>query len=94
MDQSHDEHVREPIRSPWVWVVMSLIVLAGTPLYLPAGVVEPLVFGIPYWMVVSVFFTLAFAAFTSWLCLGRWNLVEQREEAAAEAGDGGMSWEI
>lgn len=92
--------VREPIRSPWVWVTMAVIILGGTPFYLPTGSVTPLVAGVPYWMVISVAFTLAFAAFTSWLCLRWWNLVEDEEEhgrtadAAAAPGDrGGVSWE-
>lgn len=75
--------LREPVRSPWVWVTMVLIILGGVPLYLPAGAIEPLVLGIPYWMALSVLFTLLFAAFTSWLCLRWWNLVEPEEEGAA-----------
>jgi hypothetical protein len=67
---------------------MLLIVLGGIPFYLPAGAVEPLVFGLPLWMTLSVAFTLAFSAFTSWLCLRWWNLVEPEEEAAARQETG------
>jgi hypothetical protein len=90
--------LREPIRSPWVWVVMVLLVLGGIPLYLPTGAVEPLVLGLPLGMALSIAFTLLFSAFTSWLCLRRWNLVEDEEEAAARqeaaAGpdEGGRPW--
>lgn len=92
--------LREPIRSPWVWVVMAVVILGGVPFYLPTGAVTPLVGGIPYWMVVSVAFTLAFAAFTSWLCLRWWNLVEDEEQgrrhgqgAAPRHDEGSVSWE-
>lgn len=91
--------VREPIRSPWVWVVMALIILGAVPFYLPTGSVTPLVAGVPYWMLVSAAFTLAFAAFTSWLCLRWWNLVEDEEEhtggdaPAARRNEGGAPWE-
>jgi hypothetical protein len=92
--------LREPIHSPWVWVVMAVVILGGVPFYLPTGSVTPLVAGVPFWMVVSVAFTLAFAAFTSWLCARWWNLVEDEEEngrgaeaAAARGPGGGASWE-
>ena len=89
---------REPIRSPGVWVVMAVVILGGVPFYLPAGSVTPLVAGVPYWMVVSVAFTFAFAALTSWLCLRWWHLVEDEEEdrpgdVAARGDEGGASWE-
>lgn len=100
-----DRPLREPIRSPWVWAVMVLIILAGVPLYLPTGAIEPVVLGIPYWMALSVFFTLLFAAFTSWLCLRWWNLAEPEEEGGTADGpsaavrsadvppaEGGASW--
>jgi hypothetical protein len=107
MDQrgSGRRPLAEPVRSPWLWVVMTALVLASVPLYLPSGTVLPLVFGMPYWMVVSVVATVLFAAFTSWMCLRRWNLVEEQEERerhgdpshadqSAEApGEGGATWE-
>lgn len=98
---SGNRPTREPVRSPWVWVTMTLIVLAGVPFYLPAGTIRPLVLGLPYWVVLSLVCTLLFAAFTSWLCLRWWNLVEDAEEADAGAargagggrpGDGGAPW--
>lgn len=91
--------VREPVRSPWVWMTMSVLILGGVPFYLPTGGVDPVVAGVPYWMAISIAFTFAFAAFTSWLCLRWWNLVEDEEErhqADALAGrdaEGETSWE-
>lgn len=104
MDQrgSEGNTVREPIRSRWAWFVIAALVLGSVPLYLPVGTVLPLVFGVPYWMALSVVATLLFAALTSWLCLRRWNLVEPEEErerlrqqhAAEEnrGNEGGSSW--
>lgn len=82
--RSEGRPLREPVRTPWVWVVMALVVLGGIPLYLPPGTTGPLVLGIPSWMALSVLFTVLFAAFTSWLCLRWWNLAEP-EELEAEA---------
>lgn len=76
----------EPIRRPGIWVVLVLLIVAAVPLYLPSGTVRPLVFGLPYWMVISVVATVLFAAFTSWVCLRRWNLAEPEEERRAEEG--------
>ncbi len=78
--------LREPIRSPWIWAVMVVIILGGVPLYLPAGATEPLVLGIPYWMALAVVFSLLFSAFTSWVCLRWWNLAEPEEEGLVAAG--------
>lgn len=88
MDQrrSQDSPRREPIRSPGLWLGMAVIVLAGVPFYLPAGSVHPMLLGIPYWMAISVLFTVLFAAFVSWICLRRWNVVEPEEQAAARDG--------
>lgn len=93
--------IREPVRSPWVWVTMAVLILGGVPFYLPTGSVTPLVAGVPFWMALSVAFSLAFAAFTSWLCLRWWNLVEDEEEerhcggdaVAARREEGEVSWE-
>lgn len=75
--------LREPIRTPWLWVAMGVVVVAGVPLYLSPGLVGPLVGGIPLWLVVSILATLAFSALTCWACLRDWNLAEPAEEAAA-----------
>lgn len=76
--------LREPIRNPWLWVAMAVVVLAGVPLYLPTGTVRPLVGGVPYWLLISVGATIAFSALTCWACLRQWNLAEPAEEAARE----------
>lgn len=75
--------LREPIRSPWLWVAMAVVVVAGVPLYLPTGSIRPLVGGVPYWLLISVAATVAFSALTCWACLRDWNLAEPAEEAAA-----------
>jgi hypothetical protein len=76
--------LREPIRNPWLWVAMAVVVLAGVPLYLPTGTVRPLVGGVPYWLWISIGATVAFSALTCWACLRQWNLAEPAEEAARE----------
>lgn len=75
--------LREPIRSPWLWVAMAVVVVAGVPLYLPTGSIRPLVGGVPYWLLISIAATVAFSALTCWACLRDWNLAEPAEEAAA-----------
>lgn len=76
---------------------MVVIVLAGIPLYLPPGTARPFVLGAPYWMVIAITSAVLFAALTSWMCLRRWNLVEQEEEnaerigAAADESEGGTA---
>ena len=79
--------LREPIRNPWLWVAMAVVVLVGVPLYLPTGSVLPLVGGVPYWLWISIAATVAFSVLTCWACLRQWNLAEPAEEAA-RARDG------
>jgi hypothetical protein len=76
--------LREPIRNPWLWIAMAVVVVAGVPLYLPTGSIRPLVGGVPYWLLISVAATFAFSALTCWACLRWWNLAEPAEEAARE----------
>ncbi|KMS82692.1 hypothetical protein [Prauserella rugosa] len=76
----------EPIRRPWLWVTFVLLILAMAPWYLPEGETAPLVFGLPYWFVISIGATLIFAAVTSWTCVRRWNLAEPEEEGQVATG--------
>ena len=82
-DEPASPEQREPIRSPWLFAVLLAILLVGTPLWYPTGMIEPLVFGVPLWFAVAVLSTLAFSAFVSWICLRHWNIAEPAEEAAA-----------
>lgn len=78
--------VKEPIRKPWIWVVITVILLSGIPWYLPQGTVRPVLFGVPYWMFIAVASSLALCGFLSWLCLNEWDVVEAEEEAERAGG--------
>lgn len=93
MDRGSGERppVKEPIRKPWIWIVIVIILLAGIPWYLPLGTVEPVFFGVPYWMLIAVASSLALCGFLSWLCLNQWEVVEaeeERERASRKEGVG------
>lgn len=91
---SRGRPVKEPVRKPWIWVVMTIVVLAAIPWYLPIGSVEPIIFGVPYWAVISLFFSLVLCGYLSWLCLFEWDVVEEKEERErAERTSGGTSGE-
>ena len=79
---------KEPVRKPWIWIVMALIMLAGIPWYLPTGSLRPVVFGLPYWMLISVIFSLVLCGYLSWLALNEWDVVEEEEEAERAAQNG------
>lgn len=78
--RSGERRVKEPIRKPWIWVVMTFIILAAIPWYLPGGSVEPIILGVPYWAIISVVFSLLLCGYLSWLCLHEWDVVEDEEE--------------
>lgn len=71
---------KEPARKPWIWVVMALVMLAAIPWYLPKGTMGFVLLGVPYWMFISVAFTLLMCVYVSWLCFTQWDIVEVEEE--------------
>lgn len=72
---------KEPVRKPWIWIVMAVIMLVGIPWYLPTGSLRPIVLGIPYWMFISVVSSLILCGYMSWLALNQWDIVEEEEES-------------
>jgi len=76
---------KEPIRKPWIWVLTVLILLASIPWYLPKGSIGFVLLGVPYWMLISVAFTLIMCGYVSWLCFTQWDVVEAEEEEARSA---------
>lgn len=81
---------KEPISKPWIWILMVLITLAAIPWYLPKETIGFAVFGVPYWVLISVALILVLCGYVSWLCFTQWDLVEAEEERASsgEAKDG------
>ncbi|MBB6449997.1 hypothetical protein HNR44_001975 [Geomicrobium halophilum] len=73
--------MKEPIKKPWIWIILVLLGLFNAPWYLPEGSIEPFIFGIPYWALITIILTLFLSAYLSWLCLTQWNIVEDEEEA-------------
>lgn len=76
----NSRQTKEPIRKPWIWVAMVLIMLAAIPWYLPKGTMGFVFLGVPYWMFISVAFTLLMCGYVSWLCFTQWEVVEAEEE--------------
>ena len=76
---------KEPVRKPWIWIVMALIMLAGIPWYLPTGSLSPVVLGLPYWMLISIVSSLVLCGYLSWVALNEWDVVEEEEEAEQAA---------
>ncbi|WP_028658727.1 hypothetical protein [Nocardioides insulae] len=73
--------MREPVRRPGIWIALVLITLAGVPFYLPEGTIDPIVLGIPLWILGSVLAAVLLSAVVCWVCLRGWSLVEDAEEA-------------
>ncbi|MGH3359373.1 MAG: hypothetical protein ACRDO7_11260 [Nocardioidaceae bacterium] len=85
-DRPPTEPIREPIHIPWIWVAIVLVVLAGVPLYLPAGAIDPIWLGVPFWLIISVVAAVAMSAVICLVCLRWWSLAEPQETAAARSG--------
>lgn len=79
------DSIREPIHTPWIWVAITAVVLAGVPFYFPEGAIDPIWFGIPYWLVIVIVASVAMSAVISVVCLRCWSLAEPQETAAERA---------
>jgi fatty acid desaturase len=79
---------KEPIRKPWIWIVLAIIMLAAIPWYLPAGSIGFVWMGIPAWMLISVVFTLIMCGYVSWLCFTQWDVVEGEEDDDRSSTEG------
>ena len=75
------KQIKEPIRKKWIWIALLLIVIGNVPWYLPIGSYEPLIFGVPYWALIILAFSLFLCGFLSWVTLKEWDIVEAEEEA-------------
>lgn len=78
---------KEPVRKPWIWIVMALIMLSGIPWYLPTGTLQPVVLGVPYWMFISIVSSLVLCGYLSWVALNEWEIVEEAEESGRDVAD-------
>lgn len=72
--------VKEPIRKPWIWVVMVVITLAGIPWYLPKERIGIVLLGVPYWVLISGALVMLLCVYVSWLCFTQWDIIEAEEE--------------
>lgn len=76
---------REPDRVRWVWVVYLILFAISVPWYLPADMTPPVVFGLPYWVVISLAAAAAAAGFTfivvdrCWTPDRRWPRTDRHE---------------
>ena len=83
----NNRQIKEPIRKPWIWVALVFVMLAAIPWYLPKGTMGFVLLGVPYWMFISVAFTLLMCAYVSWLCFTQWDLVEAEEAEHSDGSD-------
>lgn len=49
------------------------IVALTVPWYLPQGSYEPIIFGFPYWALISIFMSIVLAVFMSWVIKTQWK---------------------
>jgi len=75
---------KEPIRIKWVWIVLGIIILSGVPWYLPIGGIYPIVFGLPYWALISVVSSIALAIFLNYVMSNLWDMESLKEDDKKE----------
>ncbi|WP_088006095.1 hypothetical protein [Indiicoccus explosivorum] len=75
-----NKSIKEPIQKKWIWIILFFIILGNVPWYFQSGSIAPLVWGVPYWTLFIVAFAILLSAFTSWVIMTQWNIVEDEEE--------------
>lgn len=70
---------KEPIKYPWIWIALVVIVLLMVPWYFPKGVVQPIIFGFPLWAFVSLLMAAAMSALISYILKNFWHIEEDGE---------------
>ncbi len=64
---------REPIEDPRIVIAFLTLIALSVPWYLPEGSYEPVIWGFPYWVLVSLFFTVLLAVFCAWVINFYWS---------------------
>lgn len=77
------EQPLEPVHRRGLWIALAVIVLAGVPIYLPSATIDPVILGVPLWLLVSVLAAIAMSALLCYACLRWWSLAEPAETAAS-----------
>ncbi|WP_110670697.1 hypothetical protein [Salinicola halophilus] len=65
--------IREPVKSPVVWIGFILLFALVTPWYFPSGDFRPLLWGVPYWAVIVLGASLALSLFITWVVATQWQ---------------------
>ncbi|GAW92335.1 hypothetical protein [Calderihabitans maritimus] len=68
------KEVKEPIRYPWIWVALVLIMLFSVPWYLPQGTIYPIILGFPYWAFIAVVMGIVLSAFLTFVLNRYWDM--------------------
>lgn len=56
---------REPAKSPLFWVLWTLLILLSVPWYFPPKTYEPLIGGLPLWVIVVMIVNVMYAVFVT-----------------------------
>lgn len=56
---------REPIKNPVFWAVWLLLILLSVPWYFPPKTYEPIVAGLPLWVLIVMIVNILYAVFAT-----------------------------
>lgn len=66
MEHEHTKSAyREPAKNPLFWILWILLIILSVPWYFPPKSYEPMIGGIPLWVIVIVIVTVLYAIFTT-----------------------------
>lgn len=54
---------REPAKSPLFWIIWLLLILFSVPWYFPLNAYEPIVAGLPLWVLAVIVVSMLYAVF-------------------------------
>lgn len=72
--------LKEPAKSPLVWIAFGAVLVAINPWYFPAGSFEPLIWGVPYWAWIILAASLGLSVFVHWVVCFQWDMGNDDED--------------
>lgn len=71
---------KEPIKNGKIWVVLIILYALTVPWYFPEGTFHPIIFGVPYWVLVVLGVSLAISITLTYILKNCWNIADEEEK--------------
>lgn len=71
---------KEPIKNWKMWIVLVILFAFCVPWYFPAGTYEPIIFGVPYWVLAVLGASVAVSIALTYILKNCWQMTDEEED--------------